>query len=538
VRLFYLLPQLILISIIASLPIGFIIESVPRPIYAFADIPGCFSDNFSGTSLGPGWVWTDPIGGASYSLTANPGNLRLQAPNGNRDMATFNRNAPRLTRNIFGDFLIETKLEVNPVQTYQAAGLLVWFDNSNFLWIARSVGNKLGHHYVRDGNYNDPPEVTGVAATTVYIRIARSGNTFSTYYKLYIDGDWTMTGSIEYPSASYFAHIGPLLINNWQDNPISADFDYVNIDCVPLDNIVFLPFVAKKDLPPVEKTVFTISYLDATPINDPDAHQVEFIAGLQSGSTWHGHSVVGGDPWLTYNTYDGSVIPIDEAPPYRSDNGKFDYAAVYDRFDLCTKIQAGEVDEVWIWESGTGNAWEWVTNGPTWSWIHDANVPNCGRTVTTMNLNYQREIDVAYESFSHRLEGAFMTHYPCDFYTETWPWTGWPAQCTGLVSDTFGYVARPFTGNDDVAVCGDAHHPPNILDAREYIYDDETYVDSICKDWQWDGSGEVSNFNCDEWDCTHKGFHIWWMQNLPGYGNDNLDRDGNTMPNWWESLFW
>jgi regulation of enolase protein 1 (concanavalin A-like superfamily) len=452
-------------------------------------------------------------------------------------MATFNTNAPRLVRNIFGDFLIETKLAVNPVQTYQAAGLLVWFDSSNFLWIARSNAGKIGHHYIRSGNYYDPPEVTGISATTLYLRIERSANTFSTYYSL--DGvDWTMTGSIEYPSASYSANLGPLLINNWQDSPLSADFDYVNIDCVPLDNVVFLPFVAKKDLPAVEKTVFTISYLDATPINDPDAHQVEFISGIQSGSTWHGYANPGGESWLSYNTYGGSVIPINEDPPHRSDNDKFDYAAVYERFDLCSKIQAGEVDEVWIWESGTGNAWEWVTNGPTWSAGGGSNVPNCGRTVTTMNLNYQREIDVAYESFSHRLGGAFKTHYPCDYYTETWPLTGWPPHCTDLVSDTYGFVARPFAGNDDVAVCGDVHHPPNILDDSEYIYDDETSVQSICKDWQWDGSGQVSSFNCDEWDCTHKGFHIWWMQNLPGYGNDNLDRDGNIMPNWWESLFW
>ena len=60
---------------------------------------------------------------------------------------------------------------------------------------------------------------------------------------------------------------------------------------------------------------------------------------------------------------------------------------------------------------------------------------------------------------------------------------------------------------------------------------------SICKDWQWDGSGQVSTFNCTEWDCTHRGFHIWWMQNLPGYGNNNRNRYGNLMSNWWRLLF-
>jgi hypothetical protein len=104
----------------------------------------------------------------------------------------------------------------------------------------------------------------------------------------------------------------------------------------------------------------------------------------------------------------------------------------------------------------------------------------------------------------------------------------------GLVSDRFGFVARPFAGNNNVAVCGDAHSPPNILvDNRPYVYDDLTVVNSICEDWQWDGTAKVSAFNCTEWSCTHRGYHIWWMQNLPGYGNNNHDRYGNLMPNWW-----
>jgi len=47
---------------------------------------------------------------------------------------------------------------------------------------------------------------------------------------------------------------------------------------------------------------------------------------------------------LGLNTYGGSIIRIYEDPPHRADNDLFDYAAVYSRFDLCTKIQAGLVD--------------------------------------------------------------------------------------------------------------------------------------------------------------------------------------------------
>jgi regulation of enolase protein 1 (concanavalin A-like superfamily) len=519
----------------------FVLFALPTTIASgsnFSSIgQGCLDDGFSTPTLSPDWTWIDPLGDSSYSLTANSGYLRIQTPDGNHDMAGFNTNAPRIVRPISGDFQIQTKVTINPVQTYQAAGLLIWFDNSNLLWIGRSTGNKLGHHFLRAGNYYDPPEVTGITNNTVYLRVVRNANTFSTYYSL--NGiSWTMTGSIEYPAASSTAQAGLFLINNWQDNPISADFDYFQINCNSSTHSVFLPLVVRQPSPALmEKIVFTIAYMDATPLNDPDAHQQEFITGLRRASIWHGYDRPNEQSALGYNTSGGSVIRLYEAPPHRTDNDQFDYAAVYARFDLCSKIQAGLVDEVWIWESGTGHAWEWVTNGPNWSWTWGSNVPNCGRTVTTMNLNYQREIDVAYESFNHRLEGAFMTHYPCDFYTQTWPWTGSPSWCVGLVSDRFGFVARPFAGNNQVAVCGDAHHPPNITDNREYVYDDHTYAQSICKDWQWDGSGLVSTFNCEEWGCTHQGYHIWWMQNLPGYGNHNHNRNGNVMPNWWEALF-
>lgn len=521
--------------------IGFLLTSfssqrVSSPAQASAD-SACIFETFEGPALNPGWVWVDPLGGASYSLSANPGYLRIVAPNGNRDLATFNKNAPRLLRSISGDFDIQTKLTINPFDGYQSAGLLMWFDDANFIWIGRSVGNVIGHNYVRNGTNEglNPPQ-PDYSAATIHFRMVRQGSTFSTYYSQ--NGfSWVLTGSLTYTSTPSAVSAGVFLINNWQDNPISADFDFFKINCP--QHQVFLPAITRPEKPAVmEKVVFTIAYLDAVPVNDPEDHQKEFLAGLRQASTWHGYANPDGQPALGYKTYGGSVMRLYETPPYRSDTGQFDYAAVYARFDLCTKIQQGLVDEVWIWESGDGNAWEWVTNGPNWSWTWGSNVPNCGRTVTTLNLNYQREIDVAYESYTHRLEGAFMTHFPCDFYTDTWPWTGSPSQCNGLVSDRFGFVARPFAGNHSVGVCGDAHHPPNILDNREYIYDDPAAVQSICKDWQWDGSGKVSTFSCTEWGCTHQGFHIWWMQNLPGYGNNNRDRYGNWMPNWWESLFW
>jgi hypothetical protein len=128
-------------------------------------------------------------------------------------------------------------------------------------------------------------------------------------------------------------------------------------------------------------------------------------------------------------------------------------------------------------------------------------------------------------------------YFPCDLFTQTWPWTGWPPQCAGLVSDQYGLVARPHANNNFIAACGDVHHPPNITDAHEYDYYSKTDAQTICEDWSQDGSATVRSVNCLRWGCTHAGFQIWWMQNLPGYNNTNRDRNGQPMQNWFTYLF-
>lgn len=246
-------------------------------------------------------------------------------------------------------------------------------------------------------------------------------------------------------------------------------------------------------------------------------------------------------PYLEYQVYGGTVITDSTMPPVLP-NGQADYAEIYTEHNLCSLIASGQVDEVWIWAGNgdgvtRGHMWEWTTSGP--DWYGDA--PDCGKVVTTMAFNYLREVDVALESFNHRLEGFFGHYFTCDFSTATWPWAGsttWPySECGILLSNRYGFVARPFAGNNQIGGCGDAHHPPNILSNQDYIYNDTTSVETICPSWSQDGSAVPTSLNCQAWGCTHWGFHIWWMQNVPGLNNINKNRSGNPHPNWWSYLF-
>ena len=250
-------------------------------------------------------------------------------------------------------------------------------------------------------------------------------------------------------------------------------------------------------------------------------------------------------PYMEYVIYNEAII-LDPDPLPVLPNGMGDYHALFARYNLCNLISNGGVDEVWIWAGNgdgvaLGHLLEWTTSGPGWSGL----TPNCGKVATTMTFNFTRETAAATHSYGHRMEGLMRHHQPCDFSTATWPWdaksdnSGDFDDCDNLLSNTYGYVARPFDGNNHVGGCGDVHYPPNMTQAdnREYIYHETRTAQSICPNWNMDGSAEATNVNCQMWGCSEYGYQIWWMQNFPGLDNNNRDRNGDPMPNWWQYLF-
>lgn len=288
--------------------------------------------------------------------------------------------------------------------------------------------------------------------------------------------------------------------------------------------------------------VFAVSFPFTNPLpTDPQTLATDIISSLKNGTRYHGYNNSTTLPYLEFQLDNGSVLKEPTWIPPQLSNGHYDYGAIYDHYNLCPKIQNNEIDEVWFFDVGQGGFAEYITVGPEGSWTAGGggdNVPACApKDVTTMTYNLTRGLGSALHSYGHRLEGLSMHYFPCDFWTETWPWTGAPAYCAGKLSDTTGFVGRAFSGNSNVAVCGDVHHPVNILDDHGYDYSNTTTVSSICKDWQEDGTAIPSSFNCQQWGCTEAGFITWWMQNLPGLNNVNKDRNTITQPNWWTYLF-
>lgn len=90
-----------------------------------------FFDDFSGSFLDSNWIEVSPNPDSDISLTGN-GHLSVKASvmNGGSDLwPTINFNAPRLLRQVSGDWEIETKMEFAPDTYYQAAGLVLVRDS-------------------------------------------------------------------------------------------------------------------------------------------------------------------------------------------------------------------------------------------------------------------------------------------------------------------------------------------------------------------------------------------------------------------------
>lgn len=177
-------------------------------------------DYFNTASLASVWQWIDSPGGASYSLMS--GNLRLSVPNGYMSV-----DALRLLQPVIGNFRAQTEVTINQHLSYQGAGILVWQDAQNYIRVERGsdgYGIVMWSHI--NGNYTG--NALPFTGSTVFLRIERSGNEFTTWHREN-DQDWVKVGAFSFAAASHL-QIGPHLINSWQDNPLVADFAYFDVD--------------------------------------------------------------------------------------------------------------------------------------------------------------------------------------------------------------------------------------------------------------------------------------------------------------------
>jgi len=193
-----------------------------------------------------------------------------------------------------------------------------------------------------------------------------------------------------------------------------------------------------------------------------------------------------------------------------------DYEAILAEFDLLKRVNAGQIDEVWLFGFPFAGFFESRMVGPEAVWC---NAPPMARTdvnrrFVIMGFSYERGVGEMLENFGHRTESHLK------------------------------YVWRDVQGNDNLwerfvlydkiapgkAQCGWMHYAPNSV--RDYDWGNPTKVASNCDDWLYfpDLRGRVRTVDCSEWGGGDiRAHHKWWFKHLPRVPGQTH----GIVNNWW-----
>jgi len=274
--------------------------------------------------------------------------------------------------------------------------------------------------------------------------------------------------------------------------------------------------------------------------------QTKFM--LEEGSRYHGYQesnarpTFGARPSLGYRVVH-IVTAYEIMPPGKRAGGKEkpeffpDYIQILNRFKAGDWVTNHNVKEIWLWGYHTAGIVPVESNmsSPTTGDISNSyrdnnDLPIYDRTFVLYNYNSMRSQNEAVHDHGHQLEAILSyVNQRQDRNTELF----WDKFC-GRANGRF-----------QQGRCGNTHCPPNAK--GDYDYQNMTLVESDCEDWTVDRSGKLKEVNAKRWGeisypwpegtapsgKIESHYYIYWMQNMPGYGN-KIRLGDHTMNNWWE----
>lgn len=197
-----------------------------------------------------------------------------------------------------------------------------------------------------------------------------------------------------------------------------------------------------------------------------------------------------------------------------------DYDALLDEFDMVKKVDAGKVDEFWLYAFPYAGYYESIMGGPGAFWCNAPplmQTANASRRFIIMGFNYQRGVGEALEAFGHRAESIMK-------------YTFRHKKGEDNLWERFWRHEKENPGQSEV---GWMHFAPNS--ERDYDWGNKRLVLSRWKMWQNfpDLSGEPVMCNCSDWgDGDIRSHHQWWFKLLPHVTGSS---DGIAY-NWWQYI--
>lgn len=211
--------------------------------------------------------------------------------------------------------------------------------------------------------------------------------------------------------------------------------------------------------------------------------------------------------------------------------GMTSFKWLFAKFDLATKIKAGDVREIWLW-GAPYMAWDelhWKTPGDKVPyqtenpWFYRPyDIPDVGRTVWIMGWNYERGEGEMLESYCHRIESVLSLTVGRGI---------WDHKRNGTnIWNQFTRVDKDFPGESEV---GNVHYAPNSV--SDYDWSNTNSVWTYADDWltypRLPRQKKLLNAATGGWEGIVQ-HHLWWMTRLPRAAGVT---DG-FYNNWWQYI--
>jgi hypothetical protein len=195
-----------------------------------------------------------------------------------------------------------------------------------------------------------------------------------------------------------------------------------------------------------------------------------------------------------------------------------DYDAMLNEINAVGKVNAGMIDEVWLFGFPYGGFYESRMIGPDAIWCNapPATGPaGCARRFVVMGFNYERDVGCMLENFGHRVE-SIMAHVYRNHRGERNLW------------ERFTRYERSHPGR---AECGNVHFAPSS--ASDYDWGNRAVV--VCRADSWyhfpNLQGAARPMGPAAWgNGDMRAHHLWWLDHLPRVQGET---DG-VANNWWE----
>lgn len=203
-----------------------------------------------------------------------------------------------------------------------------------------------------------------------------------------------------------------------------------------------------------------------------------------------------------------------------------DYLAMIEEVDACTKLNNGEIDELWIW----GGPWFGFHSarlaGPGAYWVNSPPLlgTTCEDVLPIMGFNYERGLDMASVNFGFRIDSTMRFVFGSWEREETHAW------------NKFSMLDSDLRGRGG---CGNSVYTVNSPSA--WIFDSRNTVRSRCDEFfnYPEVGDEFKQVNCIEWGCDIPSYYRWWWRHIPRKEGTNYDEHAGReiMNNWWKYIF-